>query len=298
MPPVVVSEPIVKVGKFKASKIVVKESWNILKQDKEIMWFPIISSISVIGAFLVMSLLSFFLFFGGSFEMAQMESNKELSDIVFYSGLLIYYLVIFFIVNFFQAGLFMVVQARLSGQDMSFKQGIQGAKSHVGRIFVWSLISATVGVILQIIADKFKIAGRIVSWLLGSAWNILTFFSLPALVIGNLGIQDSFKESAAIIRKTWGETIIVNFGAGLFFAGLFFLGLIISVGLVVLIPSFKFLVFVVVVFVIFVLILSVISSTLNSIFKLVLFNFARTGVVPQGFSEDIVRNAVKSSSAR
>ena len=30
-------------GKFKASRLIVKESWGILKQDKALMWFPVIS---------------------------------------------------------------------------------------------------------------------------------------------------------------------------------------------------------------------------------------------------------------
>ncbi len=38
-------ETPVKIGKFSASVTIVKESWNILKQDKEIMLFPIFSTI-------------------------------------------------------------------------------------------------------------------------------------------------------------------------------------------------------------------------------------------------------------
>ena len=114
---------------------------------------------------------------------------------------------------------------------------MNGAANNFNKIFIWSVISATVGVILRIIADKSKLIGKVVASLFGAAWNILTYFSLPSLVIGNTSIKDSFKESAAMIRKTWGETIIVNFGAGLFFALLAVLLTALFIGIVVIFPS-------------------------------------------------------------
>ena len=34
-----------KLGRFEASKIIVRESWAILKADKEMMWFPVLSAV-------------------------------------------------------------------------------------------------------------------------------------------------------------------------------------------------------------------------------------------------------------
>jgi hypothetical protein len=92
--------------------------------------------------------------------------------------------------------------------------------------------------VLQFIADRSKLVGKIVASIFGAAWAILTYFSLPSLVIGQRTVKESFKESAALIRKTWGETIIVNFGVGFFFGILFFLGLALSIGIIVLVPIF------------------------------------------------------------
>jgi ABC-type multidrug transport system fused ATPase/permease subunit len=283
----------VKIGRYKASKTIVKEAWAILKQDKEIMGFPILSSVCTLVAALVMAVLYYFLVLGGSTETLQISKANEASEVVQYLTLLVYYFIIFFIVSFFQAGLFMVVQGRFSGQNLSFSDGLSKARENLSKIFLWALISATVGMILGIISDNFKLVGKIIASFLGAAWNILTYFSLPSLVIGKLGIKDSFKESAALIRKTWGEAIIINFGVGMFFAILIFLTIALSVGIIVIFPSMYVIVTIEVLFALFMIAIIVVSSTLSSIFKLALYNYARTGVVPVGFSADIIKAAVK-----
>lgn len=287
--------PPVKIGKFKASKIIVKESWAILMQDKEIMWFPVVSAISTLLAVIVLGYLFFLVILGGHTAGFDPANKEQFSNVVSYIMLFIFYLVVMFIVNFFEAGLFTVVQGRFSGQNLSFKDGINGAKKFTGKIFIWSLISATVGVILQLIANKSKIIGQIVASLLGAAWNILTFFSLPVLVIGNVNVKDSFKESASMIRKTWGETFIVKFGVGLFFALIGFVMFALAIGMIIIFQSAVASVVILGVFVVAIIIMSIISATLNSIFKLALFNYARTGQVPQGFSTEVISGAVKQN---
>lgn len=299
MPPennVVSNQAPVKIGKFKASMTIVKESWNILKQDKEIMWFPVVSGIVSLIAVIILAAFFYLMFSGGSVDSTQVREGDIESNVLLYACLLLYYFVMFLIINFFQAGLFIVVQGRFNGQSLSFKDGINGAKERLNSIVAWSLISASVGVILQMIADRFKWIGEIVSGIFGAAWNILTYFSLPSLIIGKTGVKDSFKESASIIRKNWGETIIVNFGVGLVFGIAGFLIFALCVGIVVIIPSLIVFVTVAILFVIAITAMSIVSSTLSSIFKLAIYNYAKTGQIPQGFSSNVVMGAIKSKN--
>jgi hypothetical protein len=257
------------------------------------MWFPVISTILTLIVIGAMAAYFYFMLLGGSSTEFKIDESKEISNIIIYGTIFIYYLVIFFIVNFFQSALFIIVQGRFSGQDLNFNDGIQSAGKYVGKIFIWSLISATVGIILKVISDNFKIVGRILSSILGAAWEILTYFSLPALVIGNLNIKESFKESASIIKKTWGETLIVSFGVGLFFVAVVVLGLVLSVAIIIIAPTTYVVVSVAVIFTIFYIAMMLLATTLSSIFKLTLFNYARTGNIPQGFSDYIVKGAIK-----
>lgn len=280
-----------QMGKFKASKTIVRESWNVLRQDKEILWFPVLSAIASIFALTVFSGILFVTAVSGGVDFFS-TAQESLTTTVSYAVLFVYYLVMFFIVSFFQAGVYTIVHGRFNGQDLSFSDGMKGATDNVGKIFLWSLISATVGVILQIIADRSKLLGKIVAWLLSAAWGILTFFSLPSLIIGRTSVRQSFSDSASVIRKTWGETIIVNIGVGLFFSLLIVIEIIFAVGVVVLVPSFGVLLGVAVLSIIYWIVLAVVSSSLGAIFKLALYEYATTGKIPQGFSPEIIQNAV------
>lgn len=286
----------VKLGKFQASKMIVKESWAVLKQDKEIMWFPILSTITTMFAVLIMSIVFFIFVLNGNMQTFSVPAGQQFNDVTMYSTVFVYYLITFFIINFFEAGLYIIVQGRFSGQDLGFHDGMNGAANNFNKIFIWSFISATVGLVLRIIADKSKLIGKIVAGLFGAAWNILTYFSLPSLIIGNTGIKDSFKESASMIRKTWGETIIVNFGVGLFF-GLIIFGLTaLVVGIMVIFKSLPVFVMSLGLYIIAMIVLSIVSAALNSIFKLALYNYARTGQVPVGFSSEVVLGAIVAKS--
>ncbi|MDO8594106.1 MAG: DUF6159 family protein [bacterium] len=285
-----------KIGKFRASRIIVRESWALLSHDKEILWLPVLSAITFLVSLALIGSVFYFGLLGGNVEnLKGLEGAEQgVKDLTTYAVVFGYYLLLFFITNFFQAGVFTIVHARFNGGNLNLSDGLRGARSHAGKIFLWSLISATVGVVLQIVSDKSKLVGKIVSGLLGSAWNILTYFSLPSLVIGQASVTDSFKESAAMIRRTWGETIIVNFGVGLIFG--LIITLLFAIGIVILIlyPTLSVAIGVGSSLFILIILLSILSSSLNAIFKLVLFEYARTGTVPQGFSQDVVQSAIRA----
>lgn len=282
----------VKLGKFAASYRLTQESWNILKQDKEVMWFPILSALTSLVVLIACAAIFFFTAMGGDIYALENSMDGE-AQRWGYLGVFVYYIIMFFITNYFLAGIYTIVHGRFNGQDVSFTEGIQGANKNIDKIFIWSLISATVGLVLRIISDKSEMAGRIIAAVFGAVWGILTYFSLPSLVIGQKSIKESFKESAALIRKTWGEAFILHVGIGLFFTVLLFLGTALALGIVFLVPLPVVFIPVGVFFVLFVVGLIVVSSTLGAIFKLALYEYALTGKVPAGFSQELIESAVR-----
>ncbi|MEI6490842.1 MAG: DUF6159 family protein [bacterium] len=285
--------PFQKIGKFKASRMLVRESLNVLKQDKELALFPVVSAITSLVALIAFLAIFFFSIMGGDVNFFDNSSDEQLNVLGYVIGF-VYYLVMFFIANYFMAGIYTIVHARFNGTNLSFGEGIANANKNIGKIFTWSLISATVGIVLQIISDKSKLVGKIVAGLLGAAWGILTYFSLPSLVIGQRSIKESFKESAAVIRRTWGETIIVNFGIGLFFGLISFLVITVMIGVAVLVPTMEIAILLGALLIIYLIALSIISTTLGSIVKLALYEYATTGNVPLGFTPELIKGAVKT----
>ena len=58
------------------------------------------------------------------------------------------------------------------------------------------------------------IVGRIVAALIGLAWNLVTFLTVPILVLEDVGVGDAFKRSKDLFKKTWGENVVGQAGLG------------------------------------------------------------------------------------
>lgn len=292
-PVVPVSQTPLKIGRFTASRMIFNQSWQILKQDKELAWFPVLSAISGLIVLIIFGAVMFFTSLNGDFDSLSKIDTKNMQALS-YILLFAYYVTMFFVTNYFLAGIYTIVHSRFNNQNLSFSDGITNANKNISKIFVWSIISATVGLILNIIAEKSEIIGKIVAYMFGAAWNILTYFSLPSLIVGQKSIKESFKESAVVIRKTWGETIIINFGVGLFFGFIFIVTTIIFAGVVVLVPVTGVFILMAILYVLFVVSMIIISSTLGSIFKLALYEYAITGKIPEGFTSEVIQGAIVS----
>ena len=120
---------------FSHSLQLVKESYAVLKKDKEIMLFPIVSGILTILAFLSLVV---------PFAVLSFLGGNDVPSSLFYLLLFVYYTITSFIIIFFNTGLITCAQMRLNGKDPTFKDGIKHAWKHVGNIFVWSMNSSKV----------------------------------------------------------------------------------------------------------------------------------------------------------
>ncbi|MEK6900139.1 MAG: DUF6159 family protein [Nanoarchaeota archaeon] len=278
--------------RFSTSLKLVKESFAVLKKDKEIMFFPIISSVLVIFAF-----ISLFIPF------AFLTLIKSQSATVIYPLFFIYYFLVSFIVIFFNVALISCAHLRLQGKDPTIKGGLSSAAKHIVNILWWSLISATVGLILRIISHKIqenenigpagKIIGSIIIGLLGMAWGFLTFFVIPVMVIEKKGVFASIKESGSLFKKTWGENVIGQFSLGFVF------GLLALVGVAVLLLSFltgslTLIVIMAGLVLLYWTLLGVLSASLNGIFIAALYNYAKAGKVPSAYSPELIKGAFRA----
>jgi Family of unknown function (DUF6159) len=282
-----------KMGRFKASWTLFKQSLHILQQDKEVVLFPILSSIIMM---FVGGLFIGGLFLTGAFE-AEGETTEIRNQALFYSGLFIYYVISYFILTYFKVGLTAVVYERINGRDINFKTGMNHARKIAGKIFVWSFIAGTVGIVLRIISDKSKLLGKIATSLLGAAWSIVTMFIAPTLLLDNVSVWQSIKNSGSVFKKTWGETLIMNISIGLvtFIAifGTMFLFIVLAIASAALGlgPIGLILIFILLLFSL--IAISVISTSLSEIFKVALYSFARFGIIAEGFSPELIVGAVK-----
>jgi len=140
---------------FSRSWNITKITFRVMKQDKEIFLFPIISSILIavfISLMLIPILISLFI-----------KGN---------SAVFIHYLIIFLlyfgiitIATLFSVAVVNTSRKRFQGGNATFFESIGAALSKLHLIILWSLFSATVGILFNIIeriADKLKTGGKII----------------------------------------------------------------------------------------------------------------------------------------
>ena len=111
---------------------------------------------------------------------------------------------------------------RMDGGNPTLKDGLAIAWARVGKILAYAVIAATVGLLLRAIEERVGWLGRIVVKLVGVAWALATFMVVPVLVTRDVGPVDAVKESANLLRETWGENLIGNAGLSVVFAVAYF----------------------------------------------------------------------------
>lgn len=270
-----------------------KQSWRVLMQDKELMIFPLLSGFSC------MLVLASFIFplFGLGYADILFEDNQlnqdELQNPLVYVILFAFYFVNYFVIVFFNSALISCAIIRLTGGNPTIGDGFSAAMKRIPQIAAWALLSASVGVILKVMESRFQRVGAIISAALGTVWTIGTYFVVPILVVEKAGPIEACKRSVAVLKKNWGEAMVSNFGIGM----LTFLALI---------PAFTivffgfFLLFseqmvlgitALVVGVIIILTISLISATLDSIIIASLYLFAAEEIVPEQMDRSLLENA-------
>ena len=272
--------------RFRRGWALTKVSFRILMQDKELILLPFLSLVTT-GAMWV----AFFagIFFTGGFGTSGTGGFNP--GPLFYVALFLLYLVTSFVALFFTAAVMGEAHIRLDGGSPTLGDGLRFAAQNAGRIFVWAVITATVGLVLRAIAERAGVIGRIVAGIVGLAWGVATFFVLPVILFEHLGAIASVKRSAGIIRRTWGESLAGTVGLGLVFGLLALAGLVpLFLGVYLLIATNNFLVFVAFAVVAFVywVILALLAAAAQGVLVVALYRYATTGQVGFGFPPEVI----------
>jgi hypothetical protein len=276
-------------GKFARSWALTKASMGVLRSDKELLVFPLVSAVSVI-----LVALSFILPMFGLGLFDQLDRDGRGVPVAFYAWLFAFYLAQYFVMFFFNSALVGAAMMRLDGADPTVADGLRIARGKWRQILGYAAIAATVGMLLRALEQRAGFIGRIVVGLIGVAWTLATFLTVPVLVARDVGPVEAVKESAALLKTTWGENLIGNGGLGLAL-GLLNLGvLLVGGGLAVFLASQGLLwlaVAAVVLAGLGVLGIALIQSALGGIYSAALYRYAVQGNAPAGFDGVLLQGA-------
>ena len=255
----------------------VKASAAVLRSDRELMLFPVLSGLATLLVLATFALPTFAL---GLFRDGFGVGGALLG--------FAFYFCTYSVMIFFNCALVAAAMIRLEGRDPTLADGLAAARARLGAIFGYASIAATVGVLLQGLKGKdnnFII--RLIGSGLGMAWTLATFLVVPVLVSRDIGPVDALKQSVALLRRTWGENAVGQVGIGAAFGVMTAIAVLASVMLVVLAAqaSFALAVVVAVACAAGLLLLGVYQAALTGIYSAVLYRYAVAHEVPAAFRD-------------
>lgn len=252
-----------------------KSCFRVLLEDKELLLFPVLSSLS---ALMVVAIFALPLFITQAFSNGFGFFGVAVSFAFYFCQ----YLVIFY----FNAALIGAALQRLEGGNPTFSDGIGIANSNLSAILGYAAIAATVGLLLKRGRRRGGMLESLVRSLAGMAWTLGTFLVVPVLVSRKIGPIDAISESAMLLKKTWGENVIGTAGLWFGFGVITFLYILIAIGLIIAAAgvSSSFAIGLGILLGFGLLLIGIIKSAIGAIYKAALYRFAVDGNAPEGFN--------------
>ncbi len=277
--------------KFQRSWDITKLTFKILKNDKVMLLFPLLSSLFSI-LFIVALIVPFVIL--STFGVTQQNGVASIIALfVLYFGLA-------FLATFFNVCVVYYTKKVFRNEEVTFKSTISFAFSNLKLIIYWAIVSATVSVLIRILENITRRMGgigqmisRILLASVAMGWAIATVFVIPSIVYNKKTPFDAIKESVETLRKTWGESIIRYAGLNIIQFIVTLIGVVILGGITILSFILNLYVGIVmlIITIIFVVVNVLVFQVANDIFNTALFEYAQNGIVPSGYNQKALSDA-------
>ena len=240
---------------------------------------------------------------GSSTGAPSQTSSAELTTEGFLVlGLFIFYLISTFTTMYLVIALLISFRSYMNDRDkISFGSALKATRPYLKQILEWAVFYAIVLLLIRVLEARFRGIGRLIVAGIGSfTLALASFFAAQIILEKKTGPIATVKASF--------DTIIHHFGAtfggvaysdlyGLMFA---VIGILVIIGGVIALSvtgSFIMLAIPVVGFVSLVFGILISFVTL-SVFKLILYDYANTGVLPSGFDKNMVNMTIRQRKVR
>jgi hypothetical protein len=221
------------------------------------------------------------------------------------------WMVLTYIVGIYTNTALVAIVLRLfRGERPDFREGWRLATARLPCIFGYALLMATIGMMIRLILRPAGFLGRLIGPALermiaftfvGLAWHVIPYFVVPVIIHDDVRPLEALQRSAAIIKRTWGNNVVVNASVWLIFAGpLILVGLIASPALTWATKTLNEWIVTGVVYALLVMLLLTLlfKMAMDGIFSAAVYEYATNGVVVDPFHPDDLRDAFSNRSSR
>jgi Family of unknown function (DUF6159) len=273
-------------GRFGRGWALAKESWAVVRADRSLLLFPVISG--------VCALVVAALFFGAGAGLGTIADSFWAALPFLVVGA---YLIIV-IGQFCAVALAACATRALDGADTSFAEGVAAARGRLGAILGWAALQLVVGAAISALQALLRdaaggVIGAIVGGLANFAWTVATFFVVPVIALEGLGPKAAVQRSIAVVRERWGEGVVgsATIGGAVFLVGILPGALLVAAGVALTGSSAALGAVVITVGVVVLVIAGLVQATLSAVFRVALFRYATTGDVVGRFTSDQLAGA-------
>jgi hypothetical protein len=266
--------------KLRRSWVLARASWGVLRAEPHLAALPVCSfaaSLAALGAFAVG------IWFTLGRDTGLDGSTTTTANAATWVLGALAYVTVAFVQTYFLAALCAGANERLQGRDATFRGALAAASARVSRILGWALVAATVSMIIQAVEERLGWIGRLVANLLGAAWAVVTFLTVPIIVFEDLGPWPALRRSGELFRRTWGENLTAQVGFSLL-AVVAVLPAAVVVVLTAVSQVAALTVLGVVVGVAWVAVVATLLAALSGIYRTALYRYAVDGAVPAPFA--------------
>jgi len=261
-------------------------SWEVLKKDKELLLFPLLS-----GLCCLLVVASFALpMWNADFLQPPPQEAPTSQHVTYYLLVFAFYFCNYFVIVFFNAAFIACAVMRIRGQDPTLADGFRASFSRIHLIAWWALLAATVGLLLRMLENRRGV-GRFIAGLLGTAWTMATFLVVPVLVVENKDPISAVKESIKRLRQTWGQQLVGNVSFGILFV-LLGIPAWLLIGLGVASGSGVVAALCIALGVAYVILLALVQSALTAIFQAAIYVYTADKQSIEAFDPDLLAMAM------
>jgi hypothetical protein len=263
-----------------------KKSWALLRENPELLRFPLYGGAATIVCAIVVVGPGVYLI-----EDDQTVFGGALAVIGFY--------LLAVIGTYFSVGLAATADMIFHGREAGVGDGLAVARTRFSQIAGWAAVSTTVGLVLSALENQGAI-GAIVGRLLAVGWSLITFLAVPVIALEGTGPFETLKRSSSLFSSRWGAQVTGNIaiGGAVFLFGVLPSALLIFAGFLIWASAGFAGALLLVLGVVGLAISMLISSALSNIFGVALYRYALDGEALGGFTADELNSAVRTKRGR